>query len=1396
MLNKYVLIAFFSFWLNLAFAQINASSATTPSTCSSNGSITVTATGGTAPYYYQITASTSGIVRPVQNVNVFQNLPAGSYTIRISDGLNESVTSTAVISGNYIPPGFTHTQTNSTVRIFPVNGRAPYTYSYSVDLGQTFTTPVDSGIFHCMRPGLYLFRITDSCENFYSQNIVINPVSIQASFTCQNFNSIALNSISGGNGDYVFNAYGSGFSATNTTGNFSNIGRCNTNIRIAVTDRCNVSGDFQGCTTFDYNFDISCISFKNNTVSLTNVSGGNGIPRVFFANGATSNTPVISNIPVPNDTMLIGIRDSCGYSSNTVQVVRLKTVVNNLFLCEPGKAELTSAYEIDNQPISFPPTVYTSISGPTAFSVSDSFSTGISGIELEDLQTGWYTYKVTNACNDEYIDSFYYTRKCFNQVNISKSQTCNSILYTFFRDCQVDTTAEYTLYDENNIQLDQNRTGIFSALDNLSCYKVTIRATACDTVITDYINPVKLKIATYENNCGLKLRFTVSKARNCGIPAINPGFSGPVTYVIADSSFNILQTSGSGDFDTTPRNAYWVWGSSNNCNTDTIRLIPNNLLTDTAKLCISPTVKFINANSCRFAWNIQITNNALNKQYTLSGANYNEISTELFNGADTGSYILSDGCNLQQLYLPALYSFNAEILPSVCPNNAAIRATATVDSTVFYNGRNYFYEICNVPIMDFTLQEVGSPVISGYTTTGLFTNLKTGTYYGIYFRGNRSCNFYADTLLTPFYIRPSLNVTYGLICNGNNATVKATVENGTAPYRFEVLNTTIPDIVTDSTTALYTNLPLGTAQFRVSDACGVSMDYSTEVLSIDFQPTYKKRCDGSVQLIAPDIFNTTYIWKNNRGDTIGTAPSVYTIPDGSDTFTVSMQHLNCVLNKTVVVENFSAAIVDANAGPDRTVDTSFTVLQGNIPPSNASGTWTQINPSSGNTTFSNNHQPDTEVNVDIFPGIYTYVWTLTDTSIGCISEDTVTINFLRCPGIEALNYTKQVRMAQCSDNGQIAVQVTNSTTPLTYNWNTGDTTAVISNLAEGMYIVTVNDFSSCTPDIIDTTYITSTKSSANTVSLTICEDDTVTINQQNYFAAGTYFDTLVNNVGCDSLITIIIQTNPVNKYFDTVALCSGESYTLPDGRIITQPGTYNISSLNSFGCDSSMYISVFQLFPSAYSIDTVICLGTSYQLPNGNMVTMEGTYRDTLTNSAGCDSIVLVQLIVKDMLQKVNLGRDTFICIGDNQTIHLDYPEDVQFVWQDNSMSNYYEIREAGIYAVTVSDNCTTNSDTIVITEKDCSCTFYVPTAFSPNNDGINDIFVPFSKCVYFTDYHLKTFNRWGDLVFQTTDSNTGWDGSLKDNEQPLDNYIWVLEYFDVKRNEKIVKKGIISLLR
>ena len=93
----------------------------------------------------------------------------------------------------------------------------------------------------------------------------------------------------------------------------------------------------------------------------------------------------------------------------------------------------------------------------------------------------------------------------------------------------------------------------------------------------------------------------------------------------------------------------------------------------------------------------------------------------------------------------------------------------------------------------------------------------------------------------------------------------------------------------------------------------------------------------------------------------------------------------------------------------------------------------------------------------------------------------------------------------------------------------------------------------------------------------------------------------------------------------------------------------------------------------------------------------------------------------------------------------------------------------------------------------------FVPTAFTPDNDGINDIFIPVSSSINPNKYQLIIYDRGGNIVFETTSLTEGWNGSLKNNFNnlcPAGTYIWRIYATSLYSNESIEQVGVVNLIR
>ncbi len=116
------------------------------------------------------------------------------------------------------------------------------------------------------------------------------------------------------------------------------------------------------------------------------------------------------------------------------------------------------------------------------------------------------------------------------------------------------------------------------------------------------------------------------------------------------------------------------------------------------------------------------------------------------------------------------------------------------------------------------------------------------------------------------------------------------------------------------------------------------------------------------------------------------------------------------------------------------------------------------------------------------------------------------------------------------------------------------------------------------------------------------------------------------------------------------------------------------------------------------------------------------------------------------------------------------------------------------ILFVTVKNQCGQKTDSVNVS--DCTCQFYVPTAFTPNEDVLNEGFRPEGCAPEF--YHLMIFTRWGQLIFETNDYREYWRGDF-DGKPVADNvFVWVIEYSGSTKTKKATKisRGTVTLLR
>lgn len=175
----------------------------------------------------------------------------------------------------------------------------------------------------------------------------------------------------------------------------------------------------------------------------------------------------------------------------------------------------------------------------------------------------------------------------------------------------------------------------------------------------------------------------------------------------------------------------------------------------------------------------------------------------------------------------------------------------------------------------------------------------------------------------------------------------------------------------------------------------------------------------------------------------------------------------------------------------------------------------------------------------------------------------------------------------------------------------------------GVYKDTLTNQWGC--DSVVTVNLTINNASAATIAPQVCNQFMAPSGNHLWTNSGTYYDTLPNYVGCDSVITInLVILNPSSSSLTTAAC---ETYTSPSGnQTWTVSGTYSDTLTNQDGCDSVLTINLTIDQPTYSNVQANTC--TFYTSPSGKIWNTSGTYHDTIPNTVGCDSIITFNLTV------------------------------------------------------------------------------------------------------------------------------------------------------------------------
>jgi gliding motility-associated-like protein len=331
--------------------------------------------------------------------------------------------------------------------------------------------------------------------------------------------------------------------------------------------------------------------------------------------------------------------------------------------------------------------------------------------------------------------------------------------------------------------------------------------------------------------------------------------------------------------------------------------------------------------------------------------------------------------------------------------------------------------------------------------------------------------------------------------------------------------------------------------------------------------------------------------------------------------------------------------------------------------------------------------------------------------------------------------------------------------------------------------------------------------SAITQTLNITSCTAYTLGNKIYDSTGTYTHFVLNTMGCDSIVITLNLT--INRLINTITadICQGTFY-IAGGAPQTKSGIYYDTLKTYTGCDSVIitHLTVREKPKPVLGADRNICEGQTVVLNPGNFnsylwqdlstsqqyaVSQPGTYLVTVSNAFNCKASA--RIIFRNLVKPPTgfLPKDRELCSGN--VLKIEVPIYKSYAWNTGETNRTIEIRKGGNYILTVTsfDNCI-GTDTLNIQEITC-IPIGIPNAFSPNGDGRNDYFTT-TVNIEIKDYQLRIYNRVGQLIFETKDFTTGWDGRFKGQQQSPDNYIYQISFSNTA-GKRFYYKGSILLM-
>ncbi len=399
----------------------------------------------------------------------------------------------------------------------------------------------------------------------------------------------------------------------------------------------------------------------------------------------------------------------------------------------------------------------------------------------------------------------------------------------------------------------------------------------------------------------------------------------------------------------------------------------------------------------------------------------------------------------------------------------------------------------------------------------------------------------------------------------------------------------------------------------------------------------------------------------------------------------------------------------------------------------------------------------------------------------------------------------------CVDEPVVATYNGTSTLPPSFSWSasggtfigaTDEETATVSFDSEGSYTVSLT----ATTAGCEATQTATIEALGSIVVITEANScESYQWNNELLTESGTYVIESVNDTGC---LTVEMLELTIHLPDASITEASGCDAFTWNGESFTQSGTYVIETATVFGCDSTATLDLTLHQSVQISFDTLLCMGEGLALPDGSLTFESGTYSTVLQTMQGCDSVVTVSVSFLDPPsngfyaepQTTNLleGEVTFFADVTGLTSYQWDFGDWGMATTEEATIVFDQVGNHTICLSTASELGCSGTTCRTYTVNDLFEVF-IPNAFTPDGDGVNEVFRVSGTNIDDEEFLMQIFNRWGALVFETRDVNGFWNGSAQQSGAHYGQnevYLYRVEVKDRTTANKSTYKGHVVLIR